>query len=239
MAISKLVAVITARGGSKGLLGKNLAMIKGIPLLAYSIRAGIECPSVKRVVVTTDDVAIADVARQYGAQVVTRPATLATDTARSEDAVRHVLDKLAADGEQFDLLALLQPTSPLRTANHLYECVERFHGSGAGCIISVVEETHHPYKALTLADGWLSPLFDQAMLSSPRQLLPRTYRPNGAIYLIGCDTFRSANSFYVEPAMPYVMTSEESVDIDTAKDLAWVRFLMETGHPPAKRQLAY
>lgn len=226
-AAPRLVAIVTARGGSKGLPGKNLAPLGGLPLVAHSLRAGLDCPAVSRVVLTTDDPAIAAVGREWGVTVVDRPAALATDSARSQDAVRHALDVLAAAGEDFDLLALLQPTSPLRSAAHLSACVAAFQASDAACAISVSEETHPPHKAFTLdRDGWLAPLFGVEALSAARQTLPRTYRQNGAIYLIGCEAFRAADSFFIPPALPFLMSPEDSVDIDAALDMEWARFLL-------------
>lgn len=221
----RLVAVVTARAGSKGLPGKNVALLGGEPLIAHSIRAGLDCPFVDRVVVTTDDPAAAAIARSMGAAVVDRPAALAGDAARSEDAVRHALDAMAAEGEVFDRLALLQPTSPLRTARHLAECVALFDQSQAACAVSVVEAAHPPQKSFVLDDGGhLSPLFGVEVLSRPRQLLPKAYYPNGAVYLMGCDDFRRLDCFFAPPALPYVMSAADSIDVDTADDLERARF---------------
>lgn len=223
---NRTIAIITARGGSKGLPHKNIALLGGKPLIAHSILAGRDCPAVARVVVTTDDPAIARVSREWGAEVIDRPAALATDTASSADAVRHAVESLRAGGETAGNLVLLQPTSPLRTAAALSDCLDRWFASGLVCAISVTEAEHSPYKAFTLTDGTLVPLFGAEYLSAPRQSLPPVYRQNGAIYAIKIDRFLETGAFYLAPALPYPMPTAVSVDIDTAADLALAEFLL-------------
>lgn len=224
-----VLALITARGGSKGLPGKNIAPLAGKPLIAHTILAARGCPAVERVVVTTDDSAIRRAALEWGAEVIDRPAALATDTASSADAVRHALEELAAQGYEPDLFALLQPTSPLRTAGHLADCIDRFRASGAACAVSVTEVEHHPYKAFVETAGGLKPLFGRDYLSMPRQMLPVVLRQNGAIYLMPRRTFLAVDGFYVEPAMAYRMPAADSIDIDTAADLMQCEYRLTHG----------
>jgi len=215
-----VLAVITARGGSKGLPGKNIAPLGGKPLIAHTILAALGCPAIERVVVSTDDRNIRRIALDWGAEVIDRPAALATDAASSVDVVRHVLAMLADDGYEPALFALLQPTSPLRRADHLTDCVERFRRSGAACAISVTEMEHPPHKAFVESDGCLVPLFGREFLAAPRQALPTTLRQNGAIYLMAPAVFLAAGAFHADPAMAYRMSAEDSVDIDNIDDLA-------------------
>lgn len=225
----RTVAIITARGGSKGLPGKNWIDLGGKPLIAHSIQAALDSPVVDRVIVTTEDPRIRAVALAWGAEVVDRPAELATDTALSSDVVRHALEALRAEGEAAELLMLLQPTSPLRDAAHITDCFERFRSSGMACAISVTEEPHSPYKDFLLgSDGALTPLFGNDRLSAPRQSLPPVYRQNGAIYLLPVATFLDTGQFYVAPAFPYIMPADASIDIDTATDLMLAELILRS-----------
>jgi CMP-N-acetylneuraminic acid synthetase len=214
-----VIAIITARGGSKGLPRKNVRLLDGKPLIAYSILAARECPAISRCIVSTDDAEIKRVSLAWGAEVIDRPLPLSTDGALSQDAVRHVLETLRNRRESADCFTLLQPTSPLRTAGHLSECLELFHASDWKSAISVTDVDHHPYKCLQIADSGLQPLFDRESLDKPRQSLPHIYRQNGAIYVAGCEDFLAENSFFIPRVMPYVMGQETSIDIDTEFDL--------------------
>lgn len=225
--LPRILALVPARGGSKGLPGKNMAEIGGHPMVAHSILAGLDCPYVARTVVTTDDAAIAQAARRYGADVIDRPAALACDTARSEDAVFHALAILEERGYAFDLLVLLQPTSPLRDVADVSAAVELFQSApDARSLMSVTEEEHSPFKALLVEDGRLQPLFERHHLSAPRQTLPRVYRQNGAIYIVRVDAFRAESRFYLEPTLPFIMPTWKSVDVDTRSDLDRAREAM-------------
>lgn len=222
-----VVAIITARGASKGLPRKNVRTLCGKPLIAYSILAARGCPQVSRCIVTTDDPEIKRISLQWGAEVVDRPAELATDTALSRDAVRHVLELLSREGGMPEYFVLLQPTSPLRTARHLERCLEAWFASGRPCAISVTEAEHHPYKCFLLENGDLAPLRDSENLDQPRQSLPPAYRQNGAIYLLKTAEFLSSNSFFIAPALPFVMSRQESIDIDTEHDLRLAEEIMK------------
>ncbi len=226
MAIQNLVAIVTARGGSKGIPGKNIIPLAGKPLIAYSIEAALGCECVSSVIVTTDDAGIANVSRACGARVIDRPKTLATATARSEDVVRHVLESMAQEEGLPESFVLLQPTSPLRNAGHLREAVTLYHREQASCLISVTEVEHHPYKNLRLERGLLKPLFEVKHLSAPRQTLPQTYRQNGAVYIMNSRLFLQSDTFFVEPVLPFIMDWSNSVDIDEPRDLVLAEQLL-------------
>lgn len=212
-------AIITARGGSKGLPRKNILPFLGKPLIAHSILAALNCPAIKGCFVTTDDAQIKKISLEWGAQVIDRPAELATDRASSVDAVRHALKALERDGRLPDYFALLQPTSPLRGALHLTTCIKDFLKSGMNCAISVNESRHHPYKSLRAEGARLLPLIDEESLEAPRQSLPKVYCLNGAIYVMASKLFLQKNAFFVPPVMPFIMSEEDSVEIDTEFDL--------------------
>jgi CMP-N-acetylneuraminic acid synthetase len=225
----KFVAIIPARGGSKRLPRKNLLPILGKPLLAYSVEAAKGCGFVDGIYVSTEDEEIAAAARSFGAEVIDRPVELASDTATSRDVVLHALDELESQGSSRSHFALLQPTSPQRTSLHLSECISRFASGRYGCAISVCEAEHHPSKMLAMDEsGTLVPFGNASDLDKPLQSLGRVYRQNGAIYLMKCDDFRTrATGFFLAPAMPFVMSARESVDIDSETDFLFASALME------------
>ncbi|MEN6390249.1 MAG: acylneuraminate cytidylyltransferase family protein [Syntrophomonas sp.] len=221
-----LYAIITARGGSKRLPGKNIKMLCGKPLIAYSIEAALNCSYVKRCIVSTEDPKIKEVSLQYGAEVIDRPSYLAADSTLSSAVVRHVLEELKSQDDVPDNFVLLQPTSPLRTSDHLSSAIERFYSSSQDCLVSITEAEHHPYKSLIYEDHLLSPLIDKSLFEQPQQALPRAYRTNGAIYIINSAVFLQENSFFVPPVCSFEMDAMSSVDVDTELDFRFAEFLL-------------
>lgn len=211
--------MITARGGSKKLPRKNILPLGGKPLIAHTIIAARNAACVEAVYVTTDDAEIAAVSRRFGADVIKRPADLATDATRSEDVLRHAVETLIASGQRFEHVILLQPTSPLRAAQHIDECWRLWRASGTRSAVSVTEAVHHPYKDYVVKDGLIRPLFSADVLHQPRQEYPRVVRQTGAIYMMSVRDFLDRKTIFIEPVMPYFMSAEESVDIDTRHDL--------------------
>jgi len=124
--MESVTAIITARGGSKGIPGKNIIEVNGKPLIAYTIEAALNCSMIGECYVTTDDNEIKRVGLRYGAEIIDRPSAFATDDASSQDAVSHALDQLSTRGKTPEYFALLQPTSPLRTSTHITQCIELF-----------------------------------------------------------------------------------------------------------------
>lgn len=221
--------IIPARGGSKRLPGKNVRDLGGKPLIAHTIEAALAARTIDRVIVTTDDDLIADTSRRFGAEVVRRPATLATDQSRSEDAVRHVLSTLTGVDAKKDLVVLLQPTSPLRMAAHIDACLSALAVSDAASVISVVAFPLSPHVLFSIEGNRLQPLFGRQALEPSAQAL-RTYFPNGAIFAVPAATLLQDDTFYAPPILPYVMDDDVSVDIDTETDFYLVDVLMR--HAP-------
>lgn len=222
------VAVITARGGSKGLPRKNLKVLAGKPLVVWSIEAALQARRIQAVVVSTDDDEIARVSEAAGATIVRRPPELSGDLALSEDAVRHALETTRAHDMGHTHVTLLQPTSPLRRAHHIDEMID---AAIAGVYVSAVAVTQpeaHPLKMLVIRDGQLEPVGEWKHLMSPRQQLPRAVRQNGAIYWLPVDTFLAKNTFFVPPIYAYEMPRELSIDIDHPEDLAACEKLLLT-----------
>lgn len=223
-----VLAIITARGGSKGVPRKNVRALGGEPLIIYSIEAAKNCPFVNRVVVTTDDQEIRKICLKAGTEVVDRPKELATSSASSESAVLHALQVLGAKGGLEDHIVLLQPTSPLRSASHLTDCLEKYFKANSQCSISVCENEHHPYKSFLLGDDdSLIPLRHEKDLCQPRQMLPKTLRQNGAIYAVTVKLFLEKQTFFIPPVLPYLMEIKDSVDIDTELDFKVCEILLQ------------
>lgn len=225
----RIIGVIPARGGSKGLPGKNIRPLDGRPLIAWTIEQAGSCGFFDRVIVSTDDEQIAAVARSAGAEVpFIRPPELATDEAKTIDVILHALDWLKAQSDVPDIVALLQATSPLRTAGDIAAALDTLFAAGARSVISVCKSEHHPFWSNVLPengslDGFLRP----ELLDRNRQDLPVCYRLNGAIYVAYYDVLREQKGFFGTGSVAYVMPVDRSVDIDTELDFDFTEFLLQ------------
>jgi N-acylneuraminate cytidylyltransferase/CMP-N,N'-diacetyllegionaminic acid synthase len=213
-----LIAIITARGGSKGLPRKNVLPFCGKPLIAHTIEAAKNSSSIDRIIVSTDDDEIAAVSRAYGAEVpFMRPAILASDTATSRDVLLHALGVLKSQKWTDENFCLLQPTSPLRTAEDIDNAVDIFAKRAADSILSITAFDHPVQWALTLGpNGCICSRENGTPVR--RQDLMEYYRPNGAIYVLRKSFFMSTSGYYGPKSYGYVMPQERSVDIDTHLD---------------------
>lgn len=220
----KVLAVIPARGGSKGVPRKNVRLVGGKPLIAWTIEAVRASAYVDRAVLSSDDPEIMDVARQWGLDVpFTRPAELARDDVSALDVFGHALRALPG----YDYGVLLQPTSPLRTAEDIDGCLRLLHETGALTAISVTEPEKSPYWMYTEADGGvLRPLLAGDLVVRQRQEQPRVLAPNGAVYVARTDYFLD-HGVFVSPTMRgWTMPQESSLDIDSELDLCVARLLL-------------
>ncbi len=210
------LAIIPARGGSKRLPRKNILDLAGKPLIAWSIEAGRQSKYIDKVIVTSDDDEILTIAERYRSDTIKRPDELASDTATSFDAIRHTIENV----EFYDYTVLLQPTSPLRTAQHINEAIELLMSKNADAVISVAEMNHSPLWSNTLPeDGSMSGFLKEVILGKRSQDLPAYYRLNGAIYICKTDKLLAEESFFLKNNIyAYVMDRESSVDIDEAID---------------------
>ncbi|MEZ9527225.1 acylneuraminate cytidylyltransferase family protein [Enterovibrio norvegicus] len=213
------IALITARGGSKGLPGKNIYALAGKPLLAWSIDAAKESGLFEDVYVSTDCNDIASVALKFGAKVIERPEELATDNASSHVVIEHAINELNLDGS--DSVMLLQPTSPLRTAADIKQSFEVFEqNEKCTCVISVYEPDNTPAKAYKILEsGEITGLVSAEAPYTRRQDLPRCFQPNGAIYLFSVEGFSQSQCIPKFGVFPYVMEEERSLDVDTLADM--------------------
>ncbi len=215
----EVVAIVPARGGSVGFPGKNLAPFLGRPLVAVAVAVGLAAAGVDRVLVSTDDARIADIARDAGADVVTRPAELAGPASRTADAVVHAVDVRRLPDRT--VVVLLQPTSPLRTAADVEECLALHGRRPTGSVVQVTESAeHHPWKSCVRVNGGLAPVRDWADLEAPRQSLPAVLRPTGGVYVVNAGDLREHRRFFVPEVLGQVVPAARAVDVDSADDLA-------------------
>ncbi|MFD1020657.1 acylneuraminate cytidylyltransferase family protein [Thalassobacillus hwangdonensis] len=219
----KVLAIIPARGGSKGLSRKNIRLLHGKPLIAWTLEAAKSASSVDRAILSTDDEEIAKVARKYGADIpFMRPDHLAKDDSTSVDVVLHALDQLPG----YEWVMLLQPTSPLRTAGDIDACMEKCLEHAADQAVSVCAAKQHPAWMFHIEQECLIPVVQEGSKVTRRQDLKPTYALNGAIYLTKAETIRQSKSFLYQP-VPYRMPKERSFDIDNELDLYMVDALMK------------
>lgn len=216
----RIVAIIPARGGSKGIKNKNIAPLCGKPLIAFSIEAARGSKYIAETVVSSDDEKILSISSELGATTLKRPSALATDTAPSEPVISHVLSQLKSEGREFDIVMLLQPTSPLRISEDIDGAVEAFYSRHTEALISVYSPAHTPLKALMVNEnGFLQGAFNNEAPFMRRQDLPDCYYPNGAICMIYVSLFMESGSLFADKTIPYIMPEERSLDIDTPQDI--------------------
>lgn len=218
----RILALITARGGSKRLPGKNIRALGGKPLIVWSIDVAKDIPTICDILVSTDDPAIAAVSKEAGAYVPwLRPAELATDTASSVDVALHALDWYEAEKGAVDGLLLLQPTSPFRTQATVQRGIELFSKHGHQPVLGVSQTHAHPMWALKLEGDYLAPFMRDHGLKNRSQELPPVYVVNGSFYLISPTELRACRSFRGEKTVALLIESQkEALDIDT--DFDWL-----------------
>jgi CMP-N-acetylneuraminic acid synthetase len=218
----RLLGLIPARGGSVGIPRKNIRLLGGKPLVAWSIEAARLTRYLDRVVVSTDDPEIAACARQYGAETpFARPAELATNTAQGVDVVLHALDEIP----DADAVVLLQPTSPFRSVDDIDRAIELWDAGGA-TVVAVTEAAQSPYLMYRLAEGVLVPILKERSDDTNRQRLPTTYVLNGAVYVADRAALLADRAFMTPATRPYVMPAERSVDLDDEADWKYAEFLL-------------
>lgn len=225
----KVLAVIPARSGSKRLPGKNARMLKGKPLIAYSIEAGLQSSYVDEVLVSTDDEALADISRLHHAWVpFIRPKNLATDEATTSSVLEHALQYCKFIGKEFGYILLLQPTSPLRSVKDIDAACEFLINKRAKAVISVCQSEHNPLWSNTLPQNLLMTKFLCKEVKEKRsQDLPTFYRLNGAIYLCAIDDYLTEKTFFLpDRVYAYVMDQSSSIDIDTVFDFQFCEYLL-------------
>lgn len=221
MSRPQVLAIIPARGGSKGIPRKNLRKLAGTPLVVWAIRAALGAERVTRTVVSTDDDEIASVSRQAGAEVVQRPTELANDTAPTLPVLVHALDALEADaGFTAAAVVLLEPTSPFRLSRHVDACIEKLFSGDTRSAITVTQVERNPHNVFSVA-GDVAKRYVEAPTAtySQRQKIRHLKRLNGCVYATWTENIR-AGRIVDDPIKVVEMSPEESVNIDTPLDLA-------------------
>jgi CMP-N-acetylneuraminic acid synthetase len=222
----RVLGVITARGGSKGILRKNIRLLRGKPLLQYTAEAALAARRLSRVVLTTDDREIAALGRQLGLNVpFLRPAELARDDTPSLPVLQHAVGWLEEnENDTFDTICLLQPTNPLRTAGLIDACIDAMAASEADSLVTLLEvpAEHNPHWVyLQQSNGFFRLSTGESQPIPRRQELPPAFHREGSVYLTRRDVLMTRNSLFGENLAGYVVSADECVNIDDEKD--WVR----------------
>jgi len=222
--MTKILAIIPARGGSKELPRKNIIDLNGKPLIAWTIEASLKSKYISKTIVTSEDDEILNISKQYKANTIKRPFELSCDTTATEPVIKHTINKLKENNEEFDYLILLQPTSPLRDVKDIDNAFNIFFKSDATSLISVQEIDNKILKAFkTNKDGFMEGISNNRYPFQRRQELPKTYLSNGAIYIIKINEFLKNNSLFTEKTISYIMDEISSIDIDNKDDLIKVK----------------
>lgn len=221
-----MIAIIPARGGSKGLPGKNIRNLHGKPLIAYTIEAALKSPYIEEAILSTDSQEIANVGLQYGVTVpFLRPAKLASDNALAIDNYLFTIEKLEEiSKKELSSIMVLQPTSPLRNTQDIDLAIDLFNRKNADSVISYTEEAHpiswHKYIS---QDGHLIDILDSSIKN--RQAYRESYYPNGAIYIFKKELLLEGK-YYNDNSFAYIMPRNRSVDIDTLEDFLYAEYLL-------------
>lgn len=223
----RVIAVIPARGGSKALPHKNIAPLGGRPLIVWSIEVARSVDLIDRIIVSTDDDAIAAVAREHGAEVYRRPPHLATDVALVINALRNLIETLMSEGETARVIVLLEPTCPFRSRADVTACIEELFKGRKDSVATFKSADLNPHRAWTIVDGEPKYFIPGANPWLPRQQLPEAYQLNGAVYC-----FRTDQLSATEPGLLFgragaiLMPSERSVDINTLADFHFAEAIL-------------
>ena len=229
------LAIIPARGGSKRLPRKNVLDLAGKPLITWTLEAARNSKYIDKIIVSSDDTEILQIADDLRLDTVKRPEELASDSATTVSVIEHVLQQNLG---KFDFIVLLQPTSPLRNADHIDEAIELIAQKNADAIISVCETEHSPLWTNTLPeDGSMNFFLSGEVKNIRSQDLPQYFRLNGAIYIISVDVLNKSHTLLVdENSFAYKMTISDSVDVDTQLDFNIAEIQLNTNKLPWKNK---
>lgn len=226
----KILAIIPARGGSKGLPGKNIKKMCGKPLIAWTIERAQQCPYIDEVFVSTDSEEIAAVCRRYAIDIpFLRPAELARDTSTSADVVMHVLNFFEKNGTHFDYFLLLEPTSPLRKKDDLANAIELAVNNPEKDGVVSLGEVHmeHPMIVKKIADNKIIPYIEDVQKITQRQQTDKAYFPYGVVYLVKTDSFMKNQVFYGENSLPYFIERWQNYEVDDIFDFICIEAILQ------------
>ncbi|CEN79325.1 acylneuraminate cytidylyltransferase family protein [Paraclostridium sordellii] len=225
---SKVLAIIPARAGSKGIKEKNIIDLNGKPLIAHSIEAGLKSKYINKVVVSTDGEKIAKIAKDYGAEVpFLRPKHLATDTAKTIDCVIHCIEELKKNGEEYDYVVLLQPTQPLRQPWHIDEAFELIIKRNEDSLVSISKVKDHPVLMRTIDKNGYAINLLEGSSTKRRQEFPDFYKVNGAIYINKINENFNYDTSFNDNKLVYMMDEQYGIDIDDMLDMEIAKLLIK------------
>jgi len=236
----RIIGLIPARGGSKGLPRKNITQLAGKPLIAWTIETAVESNCLDRVIVSTDDLEIARISEEYGAEVpFIRPEEYASDSATSLSVVQHAIEYLRSNGiSDKDFILLLQPTSPLRNSTDIINSVKLLELEKVNAVVSVFDAPCHPYYLKRVThDGFLFPYDESAPDNFRRQDCPKLFIPNGAIYLNQICSLIDKKTFFPLYTYAYIMPNTRSIDIDSIEDLVIAEAMFQLIKPNNYRNM--
>lgn len=228
----KILGLIPARGGSKGIPHKNSKILGAKPLIAYTIQAGLDTQKITELIVSTDDLAIAQISKKWGASTpFIRPAELATDTAPTINTVIHAVQFFQKHEKHFEAVCLLQPTSPFRTSQTIDAAIEKFVQTGADSLVSVREIPHqyNPHWAFEEnEEGFLEISTGEKEIITRRQALPKAYHRDGSIYLVKTSVLLGKQSLYGDKIAYFINNQNPAINIDTPSDWAKAEDFLKT-----------
>ncbi|OLS19110.1 MAG: N-acylneuraminate cytidylyltransferase [Candidatus Heimdallarchaeota archaeon LC_2] len=220
-----IVAIIPARGQSKRLPRKNILEFCGKPLIAHSIEAANKVEQLDKIIVSTEDEEIALISKNYDCEVINRSIFLAQDDSSLVDVLLQIFADLNQELDYVvDVFVLLQPTSPLRTADDISNALDLYLNNECDSVISVLESPHPPYWAMKQEDEYLTPLLGLENYRKRSQDLKQTYFPNGAIFIISPKLLEQEREFFTQRTLPHIMPSHRSIDIDSKSDFMLAEF---------------
>ena len=226
----KVLVVIPARGGSKGIIKKNIKVLHGKPLIQYTIDESKKSLYIDDIVVSTDDKAISKVSKDLGVKVIDRPDKFSGDKALVVDALRYTLDELEKEGLRYDIVLLLEPTSPLRTSHIIDECIEKFKDPDVKNVVTFSETSVPPDRIWKIDLNSIEPYIKGANPWLPRQELNEGYQLNGLVYALDISNFntmKDSHTILNGKITPVITPKEISIDIDDMLDFKMVEFLMK------------
>lgn len=224
----RILAIIPARGGSKGIPRKNLKELNEKPLIAYAIEEALKSKYIDKLIVSTEDKEIAETSKQFGAEVpFLRPMELAADDTPGIEPILHAINWFHEKEYVFDYVMCLQCTSPFRKFEQIDEAIEKLVNEGSDSIVSVCESEVSPFWMKKIEDGIMKDFLSNISFYARRQDVPKVYRLNGAIYLAKTEVLYKYNNWYTENTIPYIMDKLSSIDIDDIWDFKFAEFLMK------------
>lgn len=226
--MNEILAIIPARGGSKGLPGKNIKPMNGKPLIFYTIKSALESKSINKIIVSTDSKKIAEISKKNGAEILLRPQELASDDVPIIPVVKHVIREVENMGHKFNIVVVLQPTSPLINSEYIENSIKKLIETKSDFVATVTEVDHHPYRMRKFFGDKIVPFIENKDIFLQRQDLPKVYRLNGAVVVGKAETFLKQGNNY-NPNSDWrgvIMKQEDSIDIDTELDFLYAELIM-------------